>query len=275
MYHRAVMLPRLRHENEIREHQRQLDAERVALERAGDNLNTYAGSSSVGHLNLEERIGGGQGLTGQDGGDGAGDDNKTHATAPEPEMDATCGGISPPQNRALNAVLNALSNYNDDELEFEDDIMDNHRPDGWGVESNMEGTTSRERPVVLHGAGGILSRHAHLHPQTEGMNNEEFNSPYHVMEDMDMVDRMCVQEGSVGYPAYNWVGAFYDGKQELMVHFQEYWRDIVDDVESGSVEKFLLICEYPISVLRKVCQSTYHTHELNQSFAAASCTLSP
>ena len=42
--------------------------------------------------------------------------------------------------------------------------MDNHRhhrPNGWGVKSNIEGNNEWDRPVVLHGADGILTRHQH------------------------------------------------------------------------------------------------------------------
>ena len=43
-------------------------------------------------------------------------------------------------------------------------------------------------------------------------------------------------------------------KQELMVHFWEYWRDIWDDDKSGNLEKFLLVYEFPMTVARKMCR---------------------
>jgi sodium/potassium/calcium exchanger 6 len=72
------------------------------------------------------------------------------------------------------------------------------------------------------------------------------------MEDLDAIDRMCIQEGSAGLPAYNWMGAIYDSRQELAGHLKECWREIIEDEESGRVEKFLLICEFPVTLLRKV-----------------------
>ena len=145
-------------------------------------------------------------------------DDKTHATAPSPTNIDTIastsmeGGEGGPviHNRALNAVLTALSNYNDDENEFDDDgsisTMDNHRhhhrPNGWGVESNIEGNNEWDRPVVLHGADGILTRHPHHQPNQDDDRDEfqsDFQSPYRVMEDMDLVDRLCVEEGSFFY----------------------------------------------------------------------------
>ena len=148
-------------------------------------------------------------------------DDKTHATAPSPTNIDTIastsikGGEGGPviHNRALNAVLTALSNYNDDENEFDGDrsisTMDNHRhhrPNGWGVKSNIEGNNEWDRPVVLHSADGIIT-HPHQQPNQDDRDEfqSDFQSPYRVMEDMDLVDRLCVEEDSTGLPAYNCV----------------------------------------------------------------------
>ena len=226
------MLPRLKHEVEMRERERQMEAERIAAEQAGEVLNSMAGGMK-GSAELDA-----QQLPASD--------EQTHARAPN-----RLEGHDSPRigNRALNAVLTALSNYNDEENEEVNAV------NGWGVESEVEGTKSWDRPIVLHGSDGILTKHHHhaQHPNDEdGM--EQYNSPYRVMEDLDAIDRVCIQEGSGGRPAYNWVGAFHDSKQELTGHFKESWRDIVDDEDSTRLEKFLLVCEYPVTVFRKVCE---------------------
>ena len=273
VYHRAVMLPRIRHETEMRENQRQLEAGRSANANAGDTMNGLS-MSLDGRLAMRESVEMGRstsegldgvGSGGRAGGGGIAADDRSHATAPPLGMvdtvDATGCSDDLVQNRALNAVLAALSNYNDDELDDEDfDVSDDsaigrrcRRNQGWGIESSMESSREWDRPVVLHGADGILARHHHRHPQTDGAGENELGeSPYRVMEDMDALDRMCVEDGSIGYPAYNWYGAWHDGKQELAAHFREYWRDIMDDEESGRVEKFLLVCEFPLTCARKV-----------------------
>lgn len=202
---------------------------------------------------------------------------QTHICAPEMMED-----FNPKvqKNHALNAVLTALSNYNDDEYEIDD--YDEHsaasvgrlRPtDGWGVDSNIEGTNAWDRPVVLHGANGVLAKHQH-HSQP-GEEEHFDSSPYHVMEDLDAVDRMCVQNGSMGYPAHNWKGAMHDGRQELMFHFREYWRDILDDDESGRLEKFLLICEFPMTIARKLTVSIPCEGSYCRALVATSFALSP
>ena len=85
------------------------------------------------------------------GQDGLGDD-RTHVSAPG-QMEDTAPKAT--KNRALNAVLTALSNYNDDEHDLSDEDAHSaatmgrsthrnnrrNRPnDGWGVESTIEGS---------------------------------------------------------------------------------------------------------------------------------------
>lgn len=198
------------------------------------------------------------------------DDNRSLNSAPpileddgrEPRVSCTSPII---KNRTLNAVLAALSNYNDvahdmnkdceNGVDSSDDAnnatMDIRRcRNGWGVESTVEGPLSFDRPVVLHGADGILTRHHHRHSRPDGTGSGE--SPYSVMEDMDLVDRLCIHEGSTGYPAYSWVGAWHDGRQELVAHFKEYWLDFMEDETSSRLEKCLMVMEYPLTIARKV-----------------------
>eukprot|EP00970_Alexandrium_tamarense_P010373 scaffold2106_cov127-Alexandrium_tamarense.AAC.2 len=236
---------------ELRENERQLEAERVASVRAGDALNSFVGDSGAKSVGGEipDVVKSGTYDFRNPSMSGGGDDARTHVSAPYRLEDNSPSVIG---NRSLNAVLTALSNYNEDENMDEND-MDSTRRNGWGIESTVEGSKSWDRPVVLHSADGILTKHHHHHRQhADGENEDRFHSPYSVMEDMDLVDRMCLQDGSLGLPAYNWSGAFQDFKHELMVHFRECWRDILHDEESNRLEKFLLVCEYPMTVLRKL-----------------------
>ena len=59
--------------------------------------------------------------------------------------------------------------------------------------------------MVLHSADGIIT---HPHQPNQDDRDEfqsDFQLPYRVMEDMDLVDRLCVEEDSTGLPAYNCV----------------------------------------------------------------------
>lgn len=237
VYHRAVMLPRLMKEAEMIEQQRQLDAERLASEVAGDELNLSASLSEDGDDQRDR---------------GDFDDTRTPASDPC-QLGDTLAGCDPDGggNKALTAVLNALSNYSEDEQIIEGfDVMGHQPSSGWGVESSVEGTKAWDRPIVLRGPNGILTRNRH---QGDGTNNDDnFDSPYHVMEDLDIETNVCIETGSTGFAAHNWSGALQDGKQELISHFRECWRDILDDDESNQLEKFLLICEFPMTICRKV-----------------------
>jgi sodium/potassium/calcium exchanger 6 len=81
---------------------------------------------------------------------------------------------------------------------------------------------------------------------------EHGQSPYRIMEDMDIVDRLCIRDGSTGYPAYSWVGAWHDGRQELLAHFKEYWIDFMEDEAGSRLEKCLMVLEFPMTIARKV-----------------------
>lgn len=261
VYHRAVMLPRIKHELEMREHARQIEAGRVASLTAGDAWGNLVGGGVRGGGDEDAISIASVGPLG--GGRGGGrisrpvspaidDDVRSHASAPPSTVACNTPII---KNRALNAVLTALSNYNDVEHDFDNVDGASHRPrqDGWGVESTIEGSMPWDRPVVLHGADGVLSRHPHHHVQPGEGSDNQYSSPYRVMEDMDVVERMCVPDGSQGHPALNWVAAWHEFRQELVLHFQECWGDIIDDDESSWLDKFLMICEYPVTVARKVC----------------------
>eukprot|EP00804_Cyclotella_cryptica_P003030 CCRYP_006035-RA/>CCRYP_006035-RA protein AED:0.08 eAED:0.10 QI:0/0.8/0.66/1/0.8/0.66/6/287/819 len=278
IYHRAIMLPRLKHQIEMRERERQLEAERIAAARAAEALNAFAtGSTTNDESNTIRAADGGSDTLRPSVMESSlswaeqptplitSDDERTHASAPHRLEDPSHSSTSPIGNRALNAVLTALSNYNDEDNENGPE-EDSHRPDGWGIESIVEGTKSWDRPIVLHGVDGILTRQHHHQPNphadadVEGM--DRYHSPYRVMEDLDAMDRVCIQQGSTGLPAYNWRGAWYDSRQELMAHLKECWRDIVEDEESGLGEKFLLICEFPMTLCRKFtiaipCEGSY------------------
>lgn len=248
VYHRAVMLPRLTKQAEMIEQQRQLDAERLASQVAGDELNLTA-TTSMDEGDQRDR--------------GILDDARTHASAPS-QLEDIPVGCAPGGggNKALTAVLNALSNYSKDERIIEGfDTMGHQPSSGWGVESSVEGSKEWDRPIVLRGPNGILTRNRH---HGDGTNNEEnFDSPYHVMEDLDIETNVCIETGSTGFAAHNWSGALRDGKQELTSHFRECWRGILDDDESNQLEKFLLICEFPMTICRKVslCQLLHLLYE--------------
>mmetsp|Transcript_6669 Transcript_6669/g.13767 ORF Transcript_6669/g.13767 Transcript_6669/m.13767 type:complete len:408 (+) Transcript_6669:186-1409(+) len=138
-------------------------------------------------------------------------------------------------------------------------------------------TVANEGPFVLHGQNGILSENNHSHafpPSNLEMETDDSGGNYTLVE--DHIDRVCVGEGSPGAPSYNWIGAYHDGKQEVSVELTELWNEISSS-EGGlqKHERFLLLCEFPFTVLRKAsipipCEGYY-----NRGFVALSVAVSP
>lgn len=134
-----------------------------------------------------------------------------------------------------------------------------------------------DQPFVLHGQNGILSgdNNTHAPPaSTLEMDTDDGGGHYTLVE--DHIDRVCVGEGSPGIPSYNWTGACHDGKQEILVELTEIWNEIFSsEGELQLYERFLLLCELPFTILRKItipipCEGYY-----NRGFVALSVAVSP
>lgn len=111
-----------------------------------------------------------------------------------------------------------------------------------------------EGPFVLHGQNGILSDDSNAPvPPTSTLEMETSDGGGHYTLVEDHIDRVCVGEGSPGIPSYNWKGAFHDGKQEIVVDLSGLWNEISSsEGELKLYERFLLLFEFPFTVLRKV-----------------------
>jgi len=111
-----------------------------------------------------------------------------------------------------------------------------------------------EEPFVLRGQNGILSDNNITHaPPSSILEVDTADGGGHYTLVEDHVDRVCVGEGSPGIPSYNWTGAFHDGKQEILVELEKLWNEISsNDGNLQLYERFLLLCELPFTVLRKV-----------------------
>ncbi|KAG7353933.1 sodium/calcium exchanger protein [Nitzschia inconspicua] len=154
------------------------------------------------------------------------------------------------------------------------------------------GTTTVDVPIRLHGQHGILHGDG-LVPQSSvdstpalmhtGSRNSPFNSTvemenagggeYRLVE--DHIDQLCVGDGSIGIPSHNWKGACEDCKQEIQSAIEALWEDIAFNGDLKAYEKFLLLCEFPFTLLRKAsipipCEGYY-----NRGFVALSMVLSP
>ena len=243
VYHRAVVLPRLQAVADNQEVQRQLDEERMVQNAAS------TGGSGVGSL-----------AGTNDGNDGV----TIQPETPNPPLDSSSatvdpaaagtGGTLPPSTAvaprsAMSRFITALSNYDNPTTD-----RANETGTGWGIDSSQ---LEQDTPIVLHGQHGIL----HGDGAVPGRTNDTGTSSttpdidgagaYTLVSD-DMIDQICVDGASDGFSASNWKGAWHDGKQDVIRHAQEVWEDIAWNGDVTPLEKFLLICEFPFTVMRKV-----------------------
>lgn len=132
-----------------------------------------------------------------------------------------------------------------------------------------------DEPFALRGQNGILSgNNTHSSPPSNlELDADDGGGHYTLVE--NGIDRVCVGEGSQSVPSYNWRGAFYDGKQEIVVELTELWNEIAsNEGDLQLYERLLLLCELPFTVLRKAtipipCEGYY-----NRGFVALSVAVS-
>jgi len=136
---------------------------------------------------------------------------------------------------------------------------------------------ANEEPIILHGQNGILGGNNNTHAAPSRnleLDTDDEGGVYTLVE--DHIDRVCVGHGSPGTPSYNWNGAWHDGKREISEELTELWQEISSsEGELKSYERFLLLSEFPYTILRKVsipipCEGYY-----NRGFVALSVALSP
>jgi solute carrier family 24 (sodium/potassium/calcium exchanger), member 6 len=172
---------------------------------------------------------------------------------------------------AIGAILTALSNY-----DAPQDDLGAGTGGGWAVESEL---LAADRPIPLHGHGGVLTRSHHPtipHSPAPASVEQDPDNSYTILQD-SMIDRACVPMSttSSSIPADSWKEAIDDGTEELKQHSNSIWENIVSDDDLNIVSKFLLLCELPFTAMRQVtvpipCEGYYC-----RALVALSLALSP
>jgi sodium/potassium/calcium exchanger 6 len=160
-------------------------------------------------------------------------------------------------------ILETLSNYN-----YKKDMLSSD-DQGWGFDSKSS------RPVLFHAKYGLVKKNGSSESEElEGMYNEispskssshEITSTisYQPMSDMD--DNFQVEytndtyteedEGGIhrgGTYAQSWYQAWEDGNKEFITHWYQFWEDIYWNDENSIIDKVLLTCEMPFTILRQL-----------------------
>jgi len=188
-------------------------------------------------------------------------------------------GVSPPKKRGrirrgVDRIMVAMSNYGPDEGKS---VPNKSFYNGWsgGLEVNSE---RNDEHVKLHGATGILTRQSSVREEPEENVRqdqvEESATSYRVL--MEGVDNMCTIEGSLssgmGTP---WGQTWANFKQELNEHFYDYQKDIWENEENNAFDKFFLTFEMPFTVLRKLTIPIPCDDYYCRALIAASVALTP
>lgn len=197
---------------------------------------------------------------------------RTSAAITDAELEGGNTGEGPPPNAFMRFVT-SVSNYdnscpsnNTTEATITMTTAEAQNEVGSASVSQLEtvpsaiadaaGATNNEEPIILHGQNGILTRDNRVHVPTSSMELEtdgDAGGNYTLVE--DHIDRVCVGEGSLGTPSYNWSGALYDGRQEITNELIESWNEILD---LKLYERVLLYCELPFTLARKVRKQFRH-----------------
>jgi len=183
---------------------------------------------------------------------------------------------------SLSRVMTAMSNY-DHVCGAGDEVFEGGDED-WGMTTNT--TSPKEKaaaleavdaPIILHGQNGLLTASHHSRPveSNDFIAADEDNAGGQYELVRDHMNQLCVAYGSEGFRASNWFGGFQDSKQEIMACLRETWEDITYNGDLRAIEKAMLICEFPFTVLRRMtvpipCEGYY-----NRGVVALSVALCP
>ena len=193
----------------------------------------------------------------------------------------------PPESK-FSHVLTAFSNYDNPpntSSPYRQNAFGSDQQ-GMGVESDM---LAQDAPIMLHGAHGILARqHHHTRDSPSRVPTEEEDAAgYGRMGggdgDADEPDglmrgaeSMCVDRNSMGFSiSATWEEAWDEGTNEVRRHVEALWDDVAYNGDLHFVSKYLLLLEFPVTLLRQFtvplpCEGYY-----NRGMTALSLGLSP
>ena len=254
VYHRAVVLPRLREKERARQERESLSQRQSMDSEVGENQRPPVQTTQ----SEDTQVAGVGGTT-----------SHVATTLELPPATHTEGNIvglnnfdesptlerptlqvpSPPKRsifrKGIDSIMVLFSNYEDSE--GRDNTQDVGWGSSWAVNANQADT-----PVVLHGKDGILTKRSTFSEEVEDEpSGWDPTASYRRL--LDGVDNICTADGiSAGGLTLGWSDAFSRNKRDVVTHFSEYWRDIFDDEDNNIFDKIFLVLEFPFTVMRKV-----------------------
>lgn len=162
-------------------------------------------------------------------------------------------------------ILESLSNYN-----YNTDSLSEDQ--GWGMD------TRSKRPMLFHAKYGLVKQHGsseseELEDSTHEIlppknsissdvistvsyqpmpDNEEDNFQVGFVTDASAEEEEEEEMHAGGGYAQSWFQAWEDGKEEFVTHWCQFWGDIYWNDENSIIDKILLTCEMPFTIMRQV-----------------------
>jgi len=285
IYHRAVVLPRIRKEESVRsaglgggmgaiqEGNEERDAGGVANGNVGVGVGgsevelATASTSSSGqdafHTPLNSRLE--ENFT----------DEQSSPLRPGGAAALPVGGKTKGKmRRGLDKFMVAMSNYGPDEGRTN---ANQSTYNGWGSELEVT-SNDQDHYLKLRGKTGALrnkpSTEEEVVEEEQGMPGFGPAASYRAL--MEGVDTMCTNEGSsasgLGTP---WGVATVTARDEVREHFDEYLNEIWENDENSALDKFFLMVELPFTTLRKLSIPIPCDDYYCRGLVALSLTLSP
>jgi sodium/potassium/calcium exchanger 6 len=178
----------------------------------------------------------------------------------------------PPESQ-FSHVLTAFFNYDNPPSSASANAFGNNTDGGMGIDSEV---LAAEEHILLHGTHGILGgRRGHsparLLTDDDGAVTENEMS-YDMMQ--DQMDAVCV-DPSVGMTATGWTEAWEEGKAEVRRHGEALWDDVAYNGDLDVLSKYLLVLEFPTTVLRQATVSIPCEGYYNRGILALTLAVSP
>ena len=261
IYHRAVVLPRIRKE----ESQRSvgmgggMGMGMGTIQEGNEASGGVASVAGVGGSEVELAASS-TSSSGQDAfhtplNSGLGETFTDEQSSPlRPSNAAADGEKKGKLRRGLDKFMVAMSNYGPDEGRTN---ANQSTYNGWGSELKVT-SNDQDQYLKLHGKTGALrskpsTEEEVVEEEEQGMAQFGPAASYRAL--MEGVDTMCTNEGSsasgLGTP---WGVATVTARDEVREHFDEYINEIWENDENSALDKFFLMVELPFTALRKVSQ---------------------
>ena len=185
------------------------------------------------------------------------------AQAGAPNINGSPSTAIPPESH-FSHVLTAFSNYDNDDSAGVGSSA--------GVDSDVLGA---DQPIRLHGAHGLLDPHTSPTRRVPMTEEDEAAAGYDRFDDEPESAGITVPTFGSAHTSLGWADAWDEAVTEVQRHVGDVWEDVMYNGDLDIVTKYLLVLEFPVTLLRQAtvpipCEGYY-----NRGVTALSLAVSP